>query len=56
MFKGAVYSGLRCFHDFTSDDHLIEDLIDFVKVEDEVQLADTTEVLIEDFDEQVNKL
>jgi hypothetical protein len=56
MFKGAVYSGLRCFHDFSSDDHFVEDLIDLVKVEDEVQFAHTTEVLIEHFNEQVNKL
>ena len=59
----VVVSTLHCpvnrqfagFHDFAADDHLIEDLIDFVEVEDEVKLADTSEVLVQNFHKQVDE-
>eukprot|EP00350_Pseudokeronopsis_sp_OXSARD2_P013393 CAMPEP_0170545706 /NCGR_PEP_ID=MMETSP0211-20121228/4072_1 /TAXON_ID=311385 /ORGANISM="Pseudokeronopsis sp., Strain OXSARD2" /LENGTH=132 /DNA_ID=CAMNT_0010849755 /DNA_START=22 /DNA_END=416 /DNA_ORIENTATION=- len=47
---------LAGLHEFTSDDHLIQNLIYFVEVEDQVELTDTAEVLVEDLYEQVDEL
>ena len=56
MFECAVDCGFAGLHDFASDDHLVQNLVDFVKIEHEVQLAHTPEVLIEHLYEQVNEL
>ena len=56
MFECAVDCGFAGLHDFASDDHLVQNLVDFVKIEHEVQLAHTPEVLIEHLHEQVNEL
>lgn len=40
----------------SSEKHLIENGVDFVKVEDEVELRDVAEKGVEDLDEEVNSL
>ena len=50
------HPGLTGFPDFPSQEHFVDDRVDFVEVEDQIQLADVVEVLVEDFDEVVNGL
>jgi hypothetical protein len=56
LLERTVNRGFRCFHELAADDHLVQDLVHFVKVEDQVQLAHTSEVLVEHLHEQVNEL
>ena len=42
-------------HNLTADDHFVENLIDFVEVEDEIELAHTPEVLVKHLHEQVDE-
>lgn len=44
------------FTDFTSDDELVENCIHFVELQKEVELSDLSEVLIHNFDEEVDCL
>ena len=46
VFECAVDGGLARFHDLASDDHLVENLVDFVEIEHQVQLAHTSKVLV----------
>ena len=48
--------GLTGFPDFAGEEHLVDDGIDFVEVENQVQFADVVEILVEDFDEVVDGL
>ena len=45
-FHGSVDGQFAGLHDFAADDHLVEDLVHFVEVEDEVQFAHAAKVLI----------
>ena len=47
---------LAGLHHLTTNDHLIQDLVHFVKVEHKVEFADIAKVLIQNFDEQMDKL
>ena len=47
MFECTVDSGLTSLHDFAPDYHLIKDLINFVEIEYEVQLAHAPKVLVQ---------
>lgn len=47
MFECAVDSGFTSLHDFAPDDHLVEDLINLVEIEDEVELAHAPKVLVQ---------
>ena len=51
----AVYDQFASLHDFAANHHLVKDLVDFVEVEDEVQLAYTPKVLIQHLHEQVDE-
>ena len=50
-----VNDQFACLHDFTADDHLIEDLVNLVEVEHEVELAYASKVLVQHFYEQVDE-
>lgn len=41
---------------FPTDDDLIQNAIDFMKVKDNIQFADVTEILVEVLHEEMNKL
>ena len=56
VFHGATDADLACFHYFAANDHLIEDLVDFVEVEDEIELANATEILVQHLHKQVDEL
>ena len=43
-------------HDLAGEEHLVEDAVDLVKVEDQVQFAHVLEVRVQDLDEQVDRL
>lgn len=47
VFEGPVDGRFAGLHDFSSDDHLVKDLINFVKVENEVELTHAAKVLVE---------
>lgn len=47
---------LGSLDDLAADDHLVDDGVDLVEVEDEVEFADIAEVLVEDLDEQLDEL
>jgi len=47
-------SGLTRLSDFSGEEHLIDDGVDFVEVEDKIELADVVEILVENFDEIVD--
>ena len=55
----ALHSSVDCkfagLHDFTTDDHLVEDLVHLVEVEDKIEFADAAKVLVQYFDEQVDE-
>ena len=55
----ALHSSVDCkfagLHDFTADDHLVEDLVHLVEVEDKIKFADAAKVLVQYFDEQVDE-
>ena len=42
--------------DLPREDELVDDLVHFVKVEDEVELAHVAEVVVQDLDEEVDRL
>ena len=42
--------------DLAGQKHFVDDGIDFVEIENQVQLADVVEVFVEDFDEVVDRL
>ena len=42
--------------DFAGQKHFVDDRVDFVEIENQVQFADVVEILVEDFDEVVNRL
>ena len=48
--------GLTGFSDFASQKHFVDDGINFVEIEDEVQLADVVEILVQHLDEVVDRL
>jgi len=48
--------GLTRFPEFAGQKHFVDDGVDFVEVEDEVELADVVEILVEDLDEVVDGL
>ena len=56
---GALHSSVDCqfagLHDFSADDHLVEDLVHLVEVEDEIEFAHAAKVLVQHFHEQVDK-
>ena len=56
---GALHSSVDCqfagLHDFSADDHLVEDLVHLVEVEDEIEFAHAAEVLVQHFHEQVDE-
>ena len=56
VFECAVDGGLAGLHDLAADDHLVENLVDFVEIEHQVQLAHTSKVLVEHLHKQVNEL
>ena len=56
VFHGATDADLACFHYFAANDHLIEDLVDFVEIEDEIELANATEILVQHLHKQVDEL
>ena len=55
----ALHSSIDCkfagLHDFTADDHLVEDLVHLVEVEDEIEFAHAAKVLVQYLDEQVDE-
>ena len=55
----ALHGSIDCkfagLHDFTTDDHLVEDLVYLVEVEDEIKFTHAAKVLIQYFDEQVDE-
>ena len=56
MSSPTQYFLFRSLHDLASDDHLVQYRVDHVEVEDEVQFLDFTEVVVEDFDEELDEL
>ena len=52
---GPVYDYFAGFHDFAADDHFVENLVDFIKVENEIELANASEILIEHLHKQVDE-
>ena len=47
---------LTSFHYLTSDYDFIQDLVDFVEVENEIELTNTSEVLVKHLYKQMNEL
>ena len=52
---GPVNDYFAGLHDFAANDHFIENLVDFIKVENEIELANTAEILIEHLHKQVDE-
>ena len=52
-FEHVLLVGLN---DVAADDHLFEDEVSLMEIEDEVELAHITEVLVEDLDEVMNNV
>jgi hypothetical protein len=56
MLQPREHNLLTRLFDLARQEHLVEDGIDLVEVEDKVKLADVSEKGIEDLDEEVNSL
>ncbi|CEF88198.1 unnamed protein product [Fusarium graminearum] len=56
MLQPREHNLLTRLFDLACQEHLVEDSIDLVEVEDKVKLADVSEKGIEDLDEEVNGL
>lgn len=46
---------MRCFANFARQEHLVDDRVDFVKVEHQIQFTHIVKVFVENFDEIVNR-
>lgn len=55
IFHGATDADLACFHYFAANDHFVEDLVNFVEVEDQIELANATEILVQYLHKQVDE-
>lgn len=56
IFKCGHNDIFGCFEYLPSDYDLVEDAVNFMKVEDDIQLADISEVVIQIFNKHMNKL
>lgn len=56
MFQPRQHNLLTGLLDLSSQEHLVEYGVDFVKVEDQVQLTDVAEEGVEDLDKEVDGL
>lgn len=56
MLQPCKHNLLACLLNLARKEHLVEDGVDLVKVEDEIELADVAEEGVEDFYEEVNRL
>lgn len=56
IFKCGHNDIFGCFEYLPSDDDLVEDAVNFMKIEDDIQLADISEVVIQIFNKHMNKL
>ena len=54
--KCAVHMILGGLHDLATDYHLVEDLVNFVEVEDKIELANGSKVLVENLYEKMDEL
>ncbi len=56
MLECSIYGGFGGLHDLPTDHHFVQDLVHFVKVEHQVELAHGAKVLIQYLHKEMNEL
>ena len=56
VLQSCQHNLFACFFNLTSQEHLVENCIDLVKVKDQVQLAHVAKESVQDFNKEVDRL